>query len=445
VSLARRAHPRDGSNCDVELCPENAAVDAALTAWRRKAANVLLIAVAIAYLPIILAEMFGYGSAMGLVVKAIVTAIYLVIAATALFRRVEYRLRLQVAFFAAYVSLAVANVIYPRGPYAQAGVATMPIFVLVLLGVPAARRAVLASVGIVLLAPLLRLQPDAVRVLAIDPAQVALPPGAGWMQIAAETAILFTLMVLLDRFHNFFLETLTARMAAQQTMEHEMGERQRLEREISAIGDGERRRLGLELHDGACQQLTAALLHCQVLRRRLQSGEALLDDDFQAISSLLSDGIGEARNIARGLCPLDPDPEALAPALRALTKRIREMGTARCEFVAAGDVRVPDPAMAQHLYRIAQEALSNAVRHARANRIVIELRRSDSELILLVEDDGAGLPQELPAGGMGLRTMAYRAHIMAGELTVAPAPHGGIRITCRVPVPAETLAAGRHA
>ncbi len=105
----------------------------------------------------------------------------------------------------------------------------------------------------------------------------------------------------------------------------------------------------------------------------------------------------------------------------------------RCEFITNGDVRVPDPAIAQHLYRIGQEALSNAVRHAHARRICVELRGSDGELILQVQDDGAGLPAERPAGGMGLRTMAYRAQILDGEFAVAPAPGGGTRVTCRVP------------
>ena len=105
----------------------------------------------------------------------------------------------------------------------------------------------------------------------------------------------------------------------------------------------------------------------------------------------------------------------------------------RCECMTAGDVRVADPEVAQHLYRIAQEALSNAVRHAKASRIRVVFRGTDSEFTLQVEDDGAGLPVELPASGMGLRTMRYRAQILEGELTVAPAPGGGTLVTCRVP------------
>ena len=73
------------------------------------------------------------------------------------------------------------------------------------------------------------------------------------------------------------------------------------------------------------------------------------------------------------------------------------------------------------------------LRHAHASRIAVELRGTESELMLQVEDDGTGLPTERPAGGMGLRTMAYRAQVLGGELTVAPAPGGGARVRCRVP------------
>jgi signal transduction histidine kinase len=89
--------------------------------------------------------------------------------------------------------------------------------------------------------------------------------------------------------------------------------------------------------------------------------------------------------------------------------------------------------MAQHFYRIGQESLSNAARHAKATRITVELRGTDCELILQVEDDGAGLPAEPSGRGMGMRTMAYRAQILEGELSIAPAPGGGTRIICRVP------------
>jgi signal transduction histidine kinase len=124
---------------------------------------------------------------------------------------------------------------------------------------------------------------------------------------------------------------------------------------------------------------------------------------------------------------------------------MEELAAVRCEYRTAGDVRVADPEVAQHLYRIAQEALSNAARHAQASRIRVEFRGTDSELTLQVEDDGVGLPAASPAGGMGLRTMRYRAQIMNGELTIGPGPGGGTRVTCGVQHSVEALGAGHHA
>jgi signal transduction histidine kinase len=438
-------HQHSWTGPDAKLCQESAAVDAALDAWRHKASDILLAVVAVAHLPVIVLGVLGHAPLMGWLPKAVGVVVYFVVAAAALFRRVEYRRRVWASLVALYPALLIASLVSPHGPYAQIGVVTMPIYALVLLGSPAARIAIVASTAIIVSAPLLREQPGVVPLLGINLAQEAAPPGLVWFRAAVKAATLFALMILLDRFHRLLLDALTQRIAAQRKMADEMRERQRLEREIAGIGDEERRHLGQELHDGVCQQVTAALLRCQALERRLERGGALAGSDFAPLSALLTETIDDAHNVARGLCPLEPDPDALAPALRALTKRMQEMASVRCEFLASGGVRVADPDAAQHLYRIAQEALSNAVRHAHANRIAVELRGCDGQLMLQIDDNGAGLPKELPAGGMGLRTMAYRAQIMNGKLTIGPGPDGGTRVWCRVPHPAEALAAGPHA
>lgn len=420
-----------------EPTPEGAGVDAALDAWRRKAADILLAVLAAALLPAAVLVTIGYCPPAALLARVASIGVYLVLCAAALLRGVGYRRRVAASILVLYLASFIALLVNPPGPYAQIGVVALPLYTLVLLSAPAARIATVASSAFIVSVPLLREMPGVIHLLGIYPGQEGEPPNLVWFRPVVEAAFLFSLMVLLSRFHRFLERALAQRIAAQRKMEEEMDERQRLEREIASVGDEERRRLGQELHDGVCQQVTAAMLRCQALERRLEKGGAPTGVDFQAISSLLAETIDDAHNVALGLCPLDPDPEALAPALRALAKQTQETGIVHCELMAAGDVRVPDPAMAQHLYRIAQEALSNAVRHAHANRISLELRRSDSELILLVEDDGGGLPPELPADGMGLRTMAYRARMMGGELEVASAPGGGTRITCRVTRPKD--------
>ncbi len=431
VSSAK--HIRFGSDPDVELRREGITVNAALQAWRRKAADILLVVVAAAHLPVIVLGILGHGPPLVPIAKVIGLAAYLVLVAVALLRSIDYRRRLVACFVALYPALAVANLIYPHGPYAQVGAVTMPVFVLVLLGPREARIAFLASILIILTGPLLRVQSGVVDALGIEVAGTG-PPGLVWFRTAVKAASLLGLMFLLDRFHRFLLDTLAERIVAQRKMEREMRERQRLEREVAAISDGERRRLGQELHDGVCQQVTAALLRCEAMERRLERGGLLSSADFAPLSSLLAETIDDAHSVARGLCPLGPYPDALAPALRALIKRTEQIAGLRCEFRTAGDVRVKDPEAAQHLYRVAQEALSNAVRHANASRIVLELSGNDGKLMLQVEDNGVGMPPELPTGGMGLRTMAYRAQIIKGELMVEPVPGGGTRVWCRVPL-----------
>lgn len=410
-------------------------MEAALDAWRHKASDILLAVLAAVFLPVVVLVILGYSPPVTLLVRSIVVGAYLPMCAAALFRRFQYRRRVELSLLALYVVLFIAFLVNPQGPDAQIGVITFPIYALVLLGYPAARIAFVVSSAFIVSAPLLRQQPILIHLLGIDLTRDPRPPDTVWFRAAVEAASLFVLMVLLARFHRFFMRALTQRIAAQRKMEVEMNERHRLEREIAAVSDGERQRLGQELHDGVCQQVTAALLHCQVLERRLERGGELSDSDFAPLSELLAETIDDAHDVSRGLCPLEPDPDALAPALRSLVQRTQQMAAVRCEFRATGDVHVDDPEAAQHLYRIAQEALSNAARHGRPKRILVELCARDGHLTLQIEDNGEGLPEELADGGMGLRTMAYRAQMMKGELKVQPVPGGGTRVVCRVPNP----------
>ena len=444
MPAVRQEPQRTDAAPEPERGAEDATVDAPLQAWRRNASDILMAVVAAAHLPVLVLGILGQGPPMGQFPKIVGLIAYLIVAAAALCRWVEYRRRVGASILALYPAILVASLVSPHGPYAQIGVVTMPIYALVLLGSPPARAAIVASTAIIVSVPLLRDQPGVVSLLGIDLAHDAAPPNLVWFRATVKAASLFAVMVLLERFHLLLLNALTRQIAAQRKVERELCERQRLEREIASVGDEERHRLGQELHDGVCQQITGALLRCQALERRLERGGVLSRTDVSPLSSLLAETIDDAHNVARGLCPLDPHPDALAPALRALTKRTQELAGVRCAFRATADVRVDDPEAAQHLFRIGQEALSNAVRHARAKRIAVELHANDGDVTLQVQDDGAGLPGDPRGEGMGLRTMAYRAQIMRGEFAVGPAPGGGTRVTCRVPLPAERLAVGRH-
>jgi len=424
-----------------ELPADGLTMDAALVVWHRRATNVLLVASAVGHLlPVILIAV-GYGPRVTPWFKTVALACYVVMVVTAVLLRVDWRIRLGAYFVAAYTTVALASLSPVQGPYASVGVIAQPILVLVLCGPVAARVAVAASAVLLVSAPFVRALPGVASALIVDAAPPAVPLVVVWFQTAGVGAFLAMLIVLLDRFHRFLLGTLAAQYLAKADLRRETLERHRLEREIAAIGDEERRRLGRDLHDGVCQELTAALLRWQTLQRSLREGGSVSAAESERLTSLLTEAIDEAHNIALGLCPVEPEPDALAPALRALTRRMQETADVHCEFLAAGDVRVPDSGMAQHLYRIAQEALSNAVRHAHANRIVVELRGHTGELALQVEDDGVGLPPGPLGDGMGLRTMEYRAQILGGQLTITPAPGGGTRVACSVPRQAPLSAA----
>lgn len=399
----------------IRLFRDAAPADPALAAWRCHAANVVLAAVTAVHLPAALLALLGYGVPTTPTTRALIMAAYVVMIPSAFLRRVDYRVRLLVFFVAAYVVVALSNIVSFSAPYASLGLVVHPILALVLYGPVAAHVAVFASAAILVLAPFVRLLPGVAGTLLANPDGVTHPPPVFWSYAAAVTAFLATLMVLLDRFHGFLLDALRAQRQTTITLEDEMRERQRLEREIAAIADEERRHLGHELHDGVCQQLTAALLRCQALQQSVRQGTASPAEELEPLRLLLTETIDDAHDVASGLCPLAPEPAALGLALRTLTRRMAQMAGVRCEFVARGDVRVPEPATAHHLYRIAQEALSNAARHAKAGRITVELSGSDGELLMQVEDDGTGLRPGHAAGGMGLRTMGYRARIVGGD------------------------------
>ena len=398
----------------------------ALRAWRRKATDLVTVASVVLHLPIVVPVLAGYGPEDGWPAKITGALAYLVIASCALFRRVDQRRRAWAILAAIYATAFVGGIAFPLGPYLRALPIIPPMLAIGLLGVRAARLCTLLSAAILMVTPFLNSVPAAARLFGAAPDQAPLPQGQAWWPGIALTVEIVVLMVLLERFYAFLLQSVVAQRQAGE-------ERCRLESEIARAGDEERRRLGHEIHDGVCQQLTGALLRCQALEARLRRGTPLPPADLDALSSLLGETIHEARAVAQGLCPVEPAPDALAPAIYQLVRRTQRSSGVACEFRAKGNVLVADPAAAQHLYRIAQEALSNAVCHARASLVEVELDGEEDALLLRVVDDGVGLPSAVPSDGMGMRTMASRAQILEGAFAVERAPGGGTRVTCRVP------------
>jgi signal transduction histidine kinase len=410
-------------------------VEDALREWRRRVTSLAILASLSLHVPLLAVFLTGRSPVGSFPLKATSVIGVAVLAVAACAYRASHELRAWVMLAVLYVFALVGIVSVPQGPYIRALPIIAPMIAIGLLGVGAARICLAISAVLFVFAPSLHGLP------ALAPYVVASGPPVRstsfFLQGLALTAEMVLVMVLMERFYGFLLQSLIAerqaadeRGAAYRQLEDAMLERRRLEHEIARIGDEERRRLGTEVHDGVCQQLTGALLRCQALERRVEQGTPTSADELGAISSILGETIHEAHAVAQGLCPLEPTPDALAPALRSMTKRAQQMSGVPCEFLSEGDVSVPDPSTAHHLFRLAQEALSNAVHHARAGRIVLALRGRAEGLTVEVEDNGVGMPAIRTSGGMGLRTMAARARLLEGQFTIGPLPGGGTRVSC---------------
>ena len=212
----------------------------------------------------------------------------------------------------------------------------------------------------------------------------------------------------------------------------EMAERERLERELLELGERERSRIGRDLHDSLGQILTGAALAGQVLEEKLNARAQPEASDAAKVVNLIEDGISLSRTLAKGLHPIEMEPAGLMEALEDLARSSAELFKISCHFECESPVLVKDAAAAMHLYRIAQEAVTNAIKHGKAKSIVISLESLDEGTELQVRDDGCGLP-DTPSrsAGMGLRIMAHRATMIGASFSSRRSEHGGTVISCK--------------
>ena len=211
----------------------------------------------------------------------------------------------------------------------------------------------------------------------------------------------------------------------------EIGERERLEKEILEISEREQRRIGHDLHDGLCQHLTATAMAGQVLGQKLAARSVPEAADAGELVRLIEDGIAMTRDMAHGIAPLEMESEGLVTALRVLAVNVGRMFKIACELECDSPPPMDDAATATHLYRIAQEAVQNALRHGKPRQIVMSLSQVRDRAQLSIEDDGTGLPEDWQNGrGLGARIMAHRAVMIGGKLSIEPSPTGGTLVTC---------------
>jgi PAS domain S-box-containing protein len=219
-----------------------------------------------------------------------------------------------------------------------------------------------------------------------------------------------------------------------QALVRDITERRRLEEELLQVQDEERQRLGKELHDGVCSTLTAVNIKVSTAAAELRDDKSIDPSDLDEVSEYVKLAADEARAISHGLSPVGMEGGLLS-ALENLASQMEVRGELICSFEVVGSVPDLSEETATHLYRIAQEATTNAVKHAEAGHVWIRLEADDETLVLTIRDDGPGFASSESEGmGLGMRTMRYRANIVDASLTTEDALDGGALIRCELPL-----------
>ncbi|MFB6098963.1 MAG: PAS domain S-box protein [Salinibacter sp.] len=223
----------------------------------------------------------------------------------------------------------------------------------------------------------------------------------------------------------------------------DISERRRLEKEILNASEEERRRIGQDLHDGLGQMLTGIGLLSQDVARQLEEEGHERAEDMAEITEHIKEADQYARDLSHGLIPVDVEANGLSEALRRLSQNAERLFNVDCSFREVDTVLVHNNTVATHLYRIAQEAVSNAVRHGDADDVKIILASGDEQLRLQIRDDGVGFDEDgmddgdMDDRGMGVNIMNYRARIIGGTLEISSELGTGTVVTCTVPHTAD--------
>lgn len=208
-------------------------------------------------------------------------------------------------------------------------------------------------------------------------------------------------------------------------------DRKHLESEILEISEREQRRIGQDLHDGLSQRLRGIAYLSHVLAEEMVQQSLPAARDARRITQLLGKAILEAHGLARGLFPISLEADDLRSALGELAANIHDIYKISCRLICAKPVLIADRSTAMHLFRIAQEAIQNAIKHGKATRVVIRLSKKNETVELAVKDNGKGLPNHFEKRqGMGLKIMDHRASMIGAELQVQRVPAGGTLMLC---------------
>ncbi len=227
----------------------------------------------------------------------------------------------------------------------------------------------------------------------------------------------------------------------------DLTDRKRLEADVLEIGEGERLRLAAELHDGVCQELAGIAFKVGAAIEGRKQITAALASELRGIAESITQAALHARQVAHAMSPVISGGDGLMLALQQLAATTARRYGVQCLYRCPTPVPLPQPTVALQLYRVAQEAIRNAIQHGEAKRITVRLSRTEDAVVCLeIVDSGTGLPASAAtAAGMGIRTMRYRVGLIGGQFSIERRKRGGTQVRCLVPQPPITAEAPIYA
>lgn len=209
-------------------------------------------------------------------------------------------------------------------------------------------------------------------------------------------------------------------------------DREILEKEVVESSNRVQTRIGQDIHDGLGQHLTGITFLSRALEKKLASQDLPEAADAAEISKLVIEALAQTRNLARGLFPVEVESTRLCQSIRDLAGTVEQLFHISCSVECDSNLVVSNPNASTHLFRLAQEAINNAVKHGKAHRVSILLGTTGGDkAVLRIIDDGVGFPPEgARRNGLGLRIMTYRAQKVGGMLEIQPGQHGGTVVSC---------------
>ena len=235
-----------------------------------------------------------------------------------------------------------------------------------------------------------------------------------------------------EMLEELVLQRTRALRGANAELENEIRRRKGLEGQILEISDREQEKLGQELHDGLCQQLTAIGFLARATALRLKDHRVVQHEDLERIAQLINSSVMDARNIARDLHKEEIDAAEFDSALEDLVDR--KIWKTPCRLELKTEINIENDVVASQLYRVLREAILNANKHARATEIVLEVKRDKRNLIFRVSDNGVGFNSRSKGHGLGFHIMKYRTESIGARLELESSKKGGARVTCYVPL-----------